>query len=86
MTANLSLLMRHLTGLGTPKQALPAPHALIAVISSAVLRGFQVLAGAVFDPVVADPRVLDATGPTFVPTHPDAERAPRYPLFWNSAR
>jgi transposase len=36
--ANLSLLMRHLTGIGTPKQALAAPSARLITLLSALLR------------------------------------------------
>jgi transposase len=43
--ANLSLLMRHLTGLGTPKQALAAARAAIAGIILPFLRLLHVLTG-----------------------------------------
>jgi hypothetical protein len=40
MGANLSLLMRHLTGLGTPKQALAASERALVVIFEALLAVF----------------------------------------------
>jgi transposase len=62
MTANLSLLMRHLTGIGTPKQALAASQAPIAAIFSAVLRWFHVLAGTMPNLTCAK---LDVSRPAF---------------------
>lgn len=47
--ANLSLLMRHLAGVGTPKQALAAPHALVAAVFSAFFGFLHVLMGAESD-------------------------------------
>lgn len=41
--ANLSLLMRHLIGLGTPKQALAAPGAVLMALYSALCRLLGVL-------------------------------------------
>lgn len=41
--ANLSLLMRHLAGVGTPKQALAASHALVTTIFQAVDRVLRAL-------------------------------------------
>jgi transposase len=41
MGANLSLLMRHLTGVGTPKQALAAPEKALTVIFEALLAAFR---------------------------------------------
>jgi hypothetical protein len=43
--ANLSLLMRHLTGIGTPKQALAASSELLTTIISALLRLLGLLRG-----------------------------------------
>ncbi|MCA1790288.1 MAG: transposase, partial [Thioalkalivibrio sp.] len=45
MGANLSLLMRHLVGVGTPKQAHAAPENILVAISNALVRILAAISG-----------------------------------------